>query len=137
MSYHFSWTLPPSRRLHASGPAWSSKRAGTFWTWNACRSFRFWRPKVHQHAVLVDDVHLGSASADTQLDRGNGSRLYKVNIWMWRYGRGRPRMVSIAEAERIRKERISESRIRAAEMRKRRSEAAAASGAAEGGGGAQ
>ncbi len=59
-----------------------------------------------------DDWRLGSASADTQRDKGNGSRLYEVNIWMWRYGRGRPRMVSIAEAERIRRERISESRTR-------------------------
>jgi hypothetical protein len=81
-----------------------------------------------------DDQRLGSASADTQRDRGNGSRLYEVNIWMWRYGRGRPRMVSIAEAERIRSERVSESRIRAAETRKRRSEEAgsgAAGGSAE------
>ena len=45
-------------------------------------------------------------------------------------------MVSIAEAERIRSERVSEGRIRAAETRKRRSEAAGAGGAAEGGGGA-
>jgi hypothetical protein len=52
--------------------------------------------------------------ADTQRDRGNSSRLYKVNIWMWCYGRGRPQMVSIAEAERIRAERLSESRTRAA-----------------------
>ena len=73
-----------------------------------------------------NDPRLGDASADTQCDRGNGSRLYEVNIWMWRYGRGRARMVSIAEAERIRAERLSESRIRAAETRKRRSEAAAA-----------
>ena len=83
-----------------------------------------------------DDGRLGSASADTQRDRGNGSRLYEVNIWMWRYGRGLSRMVSIAEAERIRAERLSESRTRAAETRKRRSEAAAAEGAAQGGGGA-
>ena len=83
-----------------------------------------------------DDQRLGSASADTQRNRGNGSRLYEANIWMWHYGRGRPRMVSIAEAERIRSERVSESRIRAAETRKRHSEAAAAGGAAEGGGGA-
>jgi hypothetical protein len=47
-------------------------------------------------------------------------------------------MVSIAEAERIRRERISESRITAGETRKRRSEAAAAAvGAVEGGGGAR
>jgi hypothetical protein len=42
-------------------------------------------------------------------------------------------MVSIDEAERIRAERLSESRIRAAETRKRRSEAAAAAGPAQGG----
>jgi hypothetical protein len=85
-----------------------------------------------------DNRGLGSASADTQRDRGNGSRLYEVNISMWRYGRGHPRMVSIAEAERIRRERISEIRIKAAETRKRRSEAAAAAvGAVEGGGGAR
>ena len=38
-----------------------------------------------------DDPRLGSASADTQRDRGNGSRLYEVNIWMWRYGRAKCR----------------------------------------------
>ncbi len=72
---------------------------------------------------------VGSASADTQRDWGNCSRLYEVNIWTWRYGRGRSRMVSIAEAERIRSERVSESRTRAAETRKLRSEQAG-SGAA-------
>jgi hypothetical protein len=46
-------------------------------------------------------------------------------------------MVSIAEAERIRAERLSESRIRAAETRKCHSEAAAAAGAAQGKGGAE
>ncbi len=81
-----------------------------------------------------DDQQIGHASADTQQDQGNSSRLYEVNIWMWRYSRA-PRMVSIAEEERIRAEQLSESRIRAAETRKRRSEAAAAAGAAEGGGG--
>ena len=29
-----------------------------------------------------DDQRLRDASADTQRDRGNGSRLYEVNIWM-------------------------------------------------------
>ncbi len=52
-----------------------------------------------------DDWCIGHASADTQRDRGNGSRLYEVNIWMWRHGQGR--MVSIAEAERVRAERRS------------------------------
>ena len=84
-----------------------------------------------------DDRRIGDGSANTQRDRGNSSRLYEVNIWMWRYGRGRSRMVSIAEAERIRAEWLSESRTRAAETRKRRSEAAATERAAQGGGGAK
>ncbi len=47
-------------------------------------------------------------------------------------------MVSIAEAERIRRKRISKSRIKAGESRKLCSEAAAAAvGAAEGGCGAR
>jgi hypothetical protein len=92
-------------------------------------------PTLSYH--LKDDWRIGHASADTQRDWGNGSRLYEVNIWMWRYGRGHPRMLSIAQAERItgRAERLSESRIRAAEKRKRRSEIVAAAGAARGGGG--
>ncbi len=61
-----------------------------------------------------NDPHLGNTAAGTQRDRGNGSRLYEVNIWMWRYGLGRARKVSIAEAERIRAQRLSESRIRGA-----------------------
>ena len=93
-----------------------------------------------------DDWRIGHASADTQRDLGNGNRLYEVNIWildvalimimimklvsMWHYGRSRSRMVSIAEAERIRAERLSESRTRAAETRKCRSEAAVTVGAA-------
>ena len=65
-----------------------------------------------------DDRRIGHASADTQRDWGNCSRLYEVRIWMWRNGRGRPRMVSIAKAESIRAERRSENRVRAAETRK-------------------
>ncbi len=42
-----------------------------------------------------DNQRLGSASTDTQWDRSNSSRPYEVNIWMWCYGRGSPRMVSI------------------------------------------
>jgi hypothetical protein len=87
-----------------------------------------------------DDWCLRDAFADTQRDRGNGSTLsatlYEVNFWMWRYSRGSARMVSIAEEERIRSERLSESRLRETETRKRGIEAAAAVEAAEGGGGA-
>jgi hypothetical protein len=36
---------------------------------------------------------------------------YKVNFWMWRYGRGRSRMVSIAEAERTQRIRAAGERL--------------------------
>jgi hypothetical protein len=44
----------------------------------------------------------GDTSVDTIRDKGNGSRLYEADIRMWRYDRGRARMVSIAEAGRMR-----------------------------------
>jgi hypothetical protein len=52
---------------------------------------------------------LGSASADTQLDRGNSSRLYEVpvNLWLWCYGLGQPRTISIEEAEAARQDQVS------------------------------
>jgi hypothetical protein len=67
---------------------------------------------------------LGLASADTQQDSGNCSRLYEVNLWLWRYGRrqGQPRTMSIDEAEAARQDRISEARSRAEETKKRRRE---------------
>ena len=71
-----------------------------------------------------------SASANTQPDRGNGSRLYEVNLWLWRYGRGQPRTMSIEEAEAARQDRVSEARKRAEETKKRSRETAARGGAA-------
>jgi hypothetical protein len=60
-----------------------------------------------------DSRLLGTASADTQKDRGNGSRIYEVNLWLWRYGRSQPRTMSIEEAEAVRRDRVSEARSRA------------------------
>jgi hypothetical protein len=53
-----------------------------------------------------DYQRLGSASADTQRDRSNGSRLYEVNIWTWRYGRGRPR---VCQSRRLKESGVSVS----------------------------
>jgi hypothetical protein len=58
---------------------------------------------------------LGTASADTHPDRRNGSRMYDVNLWLRRYGRGQPRTMSIEEAEAARQNRVREARKRAAE----------------------
>ena len=62
------------------------------------------------------------ASANTSVGRGNGSRLYELNLWMWRYGRGQPRHVTVEESEKRRKERTKDARRRAAETLKRRRE---------------
>ena len=44
------------------------------------------------------------AVADTSAGRGNRSRLYKLNLWMWRYGKGLQLHATVAEAEQRRKE---------------------------------
>jgi hypothetical protein len=80
-----------------------------------------------------DDLRLGDTSTDTQRDLDSGSRLYEVNIWMWRYGRGRAQMVSIAEEEKTLSECLSKSRIREASQRGS-CRCSAAAGAVEGGG---
>jgi hypothetical protein len=62
------------------------------------------------------------AVADTSAGKGNGShgRLYELNLWMWRYGRGQPRHVTVAEAEQRCKELTRDTRRRAAATLKRR-----------------
>ena len=64
------------------------------------------------------------AAADSRLDSGTGSRLFEVNIWMWRYGRAFPREVSVKDAEEMRRARVAESRRKGAATLKRRPEAA-------------
>ena len=64
------------------------------------------------------------AAADSRPDSGTGSRLYEINIWMWRYGRTFPRAISVEQAVDLRKKRLQESRVRGAETLRRRHEAA-------------
>jgi len=78
---------------------------------------------VDGYKTLTLPNHFGNlqgAVADTSKGRGNGSRLYELNPWMWRYGRGQPRKVSVEDAERRRLKRMTEARTRAAETAKRR-----------------
>ena len=60
------------------------------------------------------------AAADSRQDSGTGSRLFEVNIWMWRYGRALPRNVSVADAKEMCRKRIQVSRRMGAETLKRR-----------------
>ena len=70
------------------------------------------------------------AAADSRPDSGTGSRLFEVNIWMWKHASGRTflREFSVEEAVAMRKRRVQESRERGAETLRRRNEAAWAKG---------
>ena len=63
------------------------------------------------------------AAADSRPDSGTGSRLFEVNIWMWRYGRTFPRVISVEQAVELRKKRLQDSRARGAETMCRRNDA--------------
>ena len=43
--------------------------------------------------------NLGGAAADTRKVNGTASKLFEINIWMWRYGRSLPSEQTIEEAE--------------------------------------
>jgi hypothetical protein len=74
---------------------------------------------------------LGGAAADSRQDSGNGSRLYELHPWMWRYGRGHERKVSVVKSMEARMKRVREARARAVETVKRRRLEAASRRAAE------
>jgi hypothetical protein len=63
------------------------------------------------------------AAADSRPDSGTGSRLFEVNIWMWRYGRTFPREISVEQAVELRKKWLQDSRARGAETMHRRNDA--------------
>jgi hypothetical protein len=64
------------------------------------------------HALLYEVPH--GAAADSRLKSGTCSRLFEVNIWMWRYGRVFPRKISVMDVEEMQQARVSESRRRGA-----------------------
>ena len=43
------------------------------------------------------------AAVDSRPDSGTGSRLFEINMWMWRYGRTFPRQISVDQAVEFRK----------------------------------
>jgi hypothetical protein len=61
-------------------------------------------------------------TADSSAGRGNGSRLYELNLWMWRYGRGQPCKITVEEAEQRHRGHLTESRKQALQMLKQRRE---------------
>jgi hypothetical protein len=69
------------------------------------------------------------AAAESRPDSWTGSRLFEINIWMWRYGRTFPRQISLDQAMEFSKKRVQESRARGAETLRRRRDVAWAKGA--------
>jgi hypothetical protein len=49
------------------------------------------------------------ATVDSSVGIGNWSRLYELNLCMWRYGLGQPCRVTVEEAEQRRRERLTEA----------------------------
>jgi hypothetical protein len=75
-------------------------------------------PHMYRGAIPAE------AAADSRQDSGTGSRLFEINIWMWRYGRSFPLDVTVADTVAMRKQRIEESRARGAATLQRRREQA-------------
>jgi hypothetical protein len=69
------------------------------------------------------------AAAYSRPDSGTGSRLFEINMWIWRYGRTFPRQISLDKAVELRKKRLQEFRARGAATLRRRRDGAWAKGA--------
>jgi hypothetical protein len=69
---------------------------------------RFYRSSRVQHG-----------RADRHESSGDGSRLYEVNMWMWKFGRGMPRSRTVAETERLRASFAIAKRVLQQKTRKR------------------
>ena len=72
---------------------------------------------------MLAEPATAEAAADSRPDSGTGSRLFEINIWMWRYGRTFPREITVADSVELCKKRLVDSRTRAAATIKRRREA--------------
>ena len=57
---------------------------------------------------------------DSKAHAGDGSKVFEVNMPLWRFGRGKTRSMSVDEAERMRSERLAGARRQAAETKRRR-----------------
>jgi hypothetical protein len=66
----------------------------------------------------------GCADGSGQGSR-RGSHVYKINTWLWNFGRSQPRIggLSVAKTERIRRQSRSETSRRAADTKKARKRA--------------
>jgi hypothetical protein len=52
------------------------------------------------------------AAADSRPDSRAGSRLFEINMWMWRYGGTFPRQISVNQAVELCKKRVHDVALR-------------------------
>ena len=78
-----------------------------------------------RHDDSVENIHWQLHSiqvADSRPDNGTGSRLYELNVWLWNYWRSLPWPISVEETDKILQKRMSESRLKGTETKRRRRE---------------
>ena len=79
---------------------------------------------VKWEAVTIQQSHIAlpdlqECVTDSQKRSGDGGKLYEVNLWKWKFGRGHPRPRGVDEAEQIRSAFASAARAKQHESRKR------------------
>jgi hypothetical protein len=71
----------------------------------------------------VNTIHLfrgkflKKAAADSRPNSGTGSRLFEINMWMWRYGRTFPSQFSVEQAVDMLRKGVQDSEARASRPR--------------------
>ena len=75
-------------------------------------------PTVPHRFARSSKVRFGRA--DRQIGTGDGSKLYEVNMWLWKFGRGMPRSRTVSESERLRSSYAAMIKSKGHNTRKRR-----------------
>ena len=72
----------------------------------------------HEHLAEEEGERsfpFGGPGCDSRQGAGDGSKVYEVNMPMWRFGRGKTRYMSVSEAEEKRAERLAVAKQQGAE----------------------
>ena len=72
------------------------------------------------HTKRSEAAAFPHGKCDSRAGAGDGSKVFEVNMPLWRFGRGKTRSMSVEDAERLRSERLSAARRQAGETRRRR-----------------
>ena len=76
-------------------------------------------PTIPNSMRRLQGTKFPNGRADTEPGKGDGSRLYYVNQFMWEWGRGFPRRITVADTQRLRERFLTQAREKAWATRKR------------------